>query len=309
MANITEAASWESGVYQIETSDPVLGGANGIANVQAKQLASRTQYLKARADKVDEAKGGHADLPSRLDAMESEVESLGPDAQDASMAALKYAIEQAGVANSGVRALRELAQQEGIATILNRGVVSGCAASKSTTAARNLNLSAGVCFANGRAYSVADGTNAASVPSNTGSGSVTVYAYLYQDAGGLWRLAVTPIGSAVPDGAIKIYNVVIPANSTDATDPNLTNVTLTDVRRVEAQFPQMMNSPASASPVLQTLSSNDYVLDFDVVSAVGAPCEEKCLVVSSRATNGFTVLLASAADTVVFRWKASKLNN
>jgi hypothetical protein len=224
-------------------------------------------------------------------------------------AALKYALDQAALANYGVRALREQAQQQGEFTLINRGVVSGCAVSKSTTAARNLSLSAGTCFANGRAYSVADGTNAASVPSNTGSGSVTVYAYLYQDAGGLWRLAVTPIGSALPDGAIRIYNVVIPANSTDATDPNLNNVTLTDVRRIEAQFPLLLNSPASVSPDIETLSKADYHVTFDVVSPVGAPCEAKCLVVSSRATNGFTVLLASAADSVVVRWKLCKLDN
>lgn len=263
----------------------------------------------ARENEINQARGGKGSLDERLDEMTSDIGATSVDMQNATAAALKFAIDQAALANYGVRALREQAQQEGVTTILNRGVVSGCTASKSGAAARNLNISAGVCFANGRAYSVSDGTNAASVPSNTGSGSVTVYAYLYQDAGGLWRLAVTPIGSELPDGTIKIYNVTIPANSTDATDPNLTNVTLTDVRRIESQFPQLLNSPASASVVLQTLSANDYKLDFDVVSAVGAPCEAKGVMVSSRATNGFTVLLASAADNVVVRWKASKLNN
>ena len=263
----------------------------------------------ARENEINQARGGKGSLDERLDEMTSDIGATSVDMQNATAAALKFAIDQAALANYGVRALREQAQQEGVATILNRGVVSGCTASKSGTAARNLNISAGVCFANGRAYSVSDGNNAASVPSNIGSGSVTVYAYLHQDAGGLWRLAVTPIGSDLPDGTIKIYNVTIPANSTDATDPNLTNVTLTDVRRIEAQFPQLLNSPASASVVLQTLAANDYKLDFDVVSAVGAPCEAKGVMVSSRATNGFTVLLASAADNVVVRWKASKLNN
>lgn len=309
MANVTESSIWESGVYQIETTDPVLGGANGIANVQAKQLANRTAWLKQRADQVDAANGGYSDLQSRLAAIDAANEALGPDMQNMSTAALKYAIDQAALANYGVRALREQAQQEGVFTISNRGVVNGCVVTKSTTAARNLHISAGTCFAHGRVFSVADGNNAASVPSNTGSGSVTVSAYLYQGAGSLWRLAVTPIGTDLPDGTIKIYNVTIPANSTDATDPNLTNVTLTDVRRIESQFPQLLNSPASASVVLQTLSANDYKLDFDVVSAVGAPCEAKGVMVSSRATNGFTVLLASAADNVVVRWKASKLNN
>lgn len=274
-----------------------------------ENFANLDGRVVSRENEINQARGGKGSLDERLDEMTSDIGATSVDMQNATAAALKFAIDQASLANYGVRALREQAQQEGVTTILNRGVVSGCIASKSGTAARNLNISAGACFANGRAYSVSDGANAASVPSNTGSGSVTVYAYLYQDAGGLWRLAVTPIGSELPDGTIKIYNVTIPANSTDATDPNLTNVTLTDVRRIEAQFPQLLNSPASASVVLQTLSANDYKLDFDVVSAVGAPCEAKGVMVSSRATNGFTVLLASAADNVVVRWKASKLNN
>ena len=309
MANVTETSTWESGVYQIETTDPVLGGANGIANVQAKQLANRTNYLKQRADQVDAAKGTHPNLQTRLEAMDTANEALGPDMQNATVAALKFAIDQAALANYGVRALREQAQQEGVISIANRGVVSGCVVTKSSTAARNLHISAGTCFAQGRVFSVADGNNAASVPSNTGSGSVVVSAYLYQDAGGLWRLAVTPVGTDVPEGGIRIYSLTIPAGSTDATDPNLANVTLTSVRRIEAQFPQLVDSAAQVSPVINTLSDTNYHLEFDVISAVGAPCEARHLVVSSRATNGFTVRLASAADEVAVRYRVSKLNN
>jgi hypothetical protein len=50
---------------------------------------------------------------------------------------------------------------------------------------------------------------------------------------GFWRLAVTAIGQAVPEDGILLYNLTLPANSTDATDPNLAKVTLTDVRRIE----------------------------------------------------------------------------
>ncbi len=46
MANLTEKAEWTKGIYQLETTDPLQGGADGIDNVQAKQLANRTQYLK-----------------------------------------------------------------------------------------------------------------------------------------------------------------------------------------------------------------------------------------------------------------------
>ncbi|MDN8030269.1 hypothetical protein QZN17_17040 [Burkholderia multivorans] len=274
-----------------------------------ENFADHESRLAARETELNNARGGKANLAARLTEMDSNIGATSVDMQNATAAALKFALDQAALANYSVRALREQAQQEGVVTIKNRGIVKGCSVSKSTTAARNLNITSGVCFANGRAYSVSDGNNAASVPSNIGSSSVVVYAYLFQDANGLWRLAVTPIGTTVPDGAIIIYNLTIPANSTDATDPNLTGVAMTDVRRIEAQFPQLLNSPASVSPALQTLGANDYSLSFDVVSADGAPCDSRHIVVASRATNGFSVYLASAADNAVLRWRASKLNN
>lgn len=51
MANLPETPQWEEGIYQIEVSDPVLGGPDGISNRQAKQLASRTSYLKQKVEK------------------------------------------------------------------------------------------------------------------------------------------------------------------------------------------------------------------------------------------------------------------
>lgn len=309
MATVTESSVWESGIYRIETTDPILGGENGTANTQAKQLANRTKYLKTRADQVDAAKGPYADLQSRMDAIETEAEALGPDMQDAQLAALKFAIDQSALANYTAKALREQLQQEGEVTILNRGVVSGCTLVKSTTAARNLSVDAGVAFASGRTYPVGAATNAASVPANTGGGSVTVYAYLYPHADGGYRLAVTAIGQAVPANGITIYNVTIPANSTDATDPNLASVTLTSVRRIEALFPQALDAPVDTYIAINQLAASDYRVDMDVVSAVGAPCRSNDVAAVSRATNGLILRLASAADDVVVRWRVSRLKN
>lgn len=53
MANLTEIAQWENGIYRIETTDPVLGGENGISNAAAKQLANRTSYLKQLVDAIN----------------------------------------------------------------------------------------------------------------------------------------------------------------------------------------------------------------------------------------------------------------
>lgn len=46
MANLPESQEWAPGIYQLETSDPVLGGPEGVSNQQAKQLANRTSWLK-----------------------------------------------------------------------------------------------------------------------------------------------------------------------------------------------------------------------------------------------------------------------
>ncbi|WP_221740040.1 gp53-like domain-containing protein [Ectopseudomonas oleovorans] len=50
MANLPETPDYPAGVYQLETSDPVLGGPGGISNRQAEQLGNRTAWLKAKID-------------------------------------------------------------------------------------------------------------------------------------------------------------------------------------------------------------------------------------------------------------------
>lgn len=52
MTNLTEIVQYEPGIYQLETTDPVLGGPDGIDNLQAKQLANRTAFLKKKLDDI-----------------------------------------------------------------------------------------------------------------------------------------------------------------------------------------------------------------------------------------------------------------
>lgn len=297
-------------ITQIPNNEP--DAVPSLWNTRYEEIDKNFAYLEAgRAAAASELAGARGEKPNvgaRIDEIAQQVTQLSPEFQDHLVGAIKYALDQVGVANSSVRALKQQIQQEGELLIENRGVVSGCTVTKSTTAARNLHLAAGACFANGRAYSVASGDNMASVPSNISGASVVVYAYLYLSATG-WKLAVTAIGEAVPAGAIRLYNITIPANSTDATDPNLANVTLTSVRRVEAGFPQFLDTPVSQFVSINTLSANDYRIDIDVVSADGAPCDRKALSIASRASNGYTLELASAADNVRVRYRVSKLNN
>ncbi len=46
MADLAETETYVAGIYQLEITDPVIGGPDGIDNLQAKQLANRTAWLK-----------------------------------------------------------------------------------------------------------------------------------------------------------------------------------------------------------------------------------------------------------------------
>ncbi|WP_226883368.1 phage tail protein [Neisseria yangbaofengii] len=57
MANLTETSRWEAGIYQFETSDPVMGGPNGIDNRPTRELANRTLWLKNEIAKAVQSIG------------------------------------------------------------------------------------------------------------------------------------------------------------------------------------------------------------------------------------------------------------
>lgn len=46
MANLAEVSHWENVIRQLENGEAATGGADGLANIQAKQLANRTKWLK-----------------------------------------------------------------------------------------------------------------------------------------------------------------------------------------------------------------------------------------------------------------------
>ena len=79
MANLKEEAKWEEGIYQYELDDPLQGGEDGIDNVQGRQLANRTQYLKEKIEafarnvdaKLDEAQQNAQALNEQFAALTS----------------------------------------------------------------------------------------------------------------------------------------------------------------------------------------------------------------------------------------------
>lgn len=56
MTALAETSTWETEIYQLEETDVVQGGAPGIDNVQPRQLANRTQYLKTLVEALSTGK-------------------------------------------------------------------------------------------------------------------------------------------------------------------------------------------------------------------------------------------------------------
>lgn len=68
MGKLTELEQWDEDIYQIETSDPVLGGLEGVSNRPQKQLANRTLWLKKRLEDANNALAEHEKSRNHPDA-------------------------------------------------------------------------------------------------------------------------------------------------------------------------------------------------------------------------------------------------
>lgn len=77
MTDLTESQIYESGIYQLETTDPVVAGPDGISNLQARQLANRTAWLKQRVDQllVDMGSLGIADVAALQAALDGKLDA------------------------------------------------------------------------------------------------------------------------------------------------------------------------------------------------------------------------------------------
>jgi len=66
MAFLTIAKKWVDKIWRVELNTPWVGDEEGTANIQAKQLAARTEYLKDFADEVEAARESESSLLNRL---------------------------------------------------------------------------------------------------------------------------------------------------------------------------------------------------------------------------------------------------
>jgi hypothetical protein len=66
MGFLTVTKQWVEDIFRLELTTPMLGGEEGPANLQAKQLAARTLFLKDFADEVEAARESEPSLLDRI---------------------------------------------------------------------------------------------------------------------------------------------------------------------------------------------------------------------------------------------------
>lgn len=194
--------------------------------------------------------------------------------------------------------------QEGEFILRNRGLIRGCDLSTSTTANRNLGISAGAVFMLGREWGVAAEGNAAAVPSNTGSETAAAHAYLI-DAGAGLVLAVTGLNEGPPADALPLASLTIPAGNNGTTDPYLDDVTITVTTRNEPDWPWVQSSPVyQQQDFPNVMGGDDYHLSLDVISWDGGQPPRLKANEADRASNTFRAYLLGTADNVRVRYVA-----
>ena len=220
--------------------------------------------------------------------------------------AVAQATDMAAFAGRELDRLRKVYMQRGSVTIYNRGVKSGCAASKST--ARKIDVALGQFFMDGRIYGIpAELADAVTVPDNNTGAAATCYVYLYIDSGDV-AVGITALGTEVTSQGVELCSLTLPDGNTSVTDSDLGSVTLTDTRRVEASWPQLVDAAAFEYIALDYIfHDNDYQVAVDIDSFSGSMAQVGDILVEDRLRNGFKLYTTGTADEIVINYTASRL--
>jgi hypothetical protein len=220
---------------------------------------------------------------------------------------IAYALDLGGRAHQEIKKTLNQRIQAGIATITNRGVISGLTVEKSASALRNISLNAGKFFMNGMSYVCPSYPNSALVPDNYETDARYCYAYIRFDEQGVIRFACTPLDGIVPENGMPLYRFSVPAGNSYQNDPYLNSVTMTDVRRVETAYPMKFNSIAYASVALPfNLLDAEYGVQLEVMDYKGGADLLSTIRVGNKAANGFNIYSESTLDAVRIRWTVLK---
>jgi hypothetical protein len=222
---------------------------------------------------------------------------------------IAYSLDLGGRAHQEIKKTTGQRIQTGIAKIINRGVIEGFAVEKSATALRNISLGAGKLFMNGMELAYSSFQNSALVPDNHGEGTRYLYAYIHLNQSGAIQFSCTPFDGSVPEDAMALYRLAVPPGNNYQNDPYLAEITITDMRRVEAAYPVQFNSTAYASVALPfNVLDAEYTVLLEVLDYKGGYNQIPVIHADDKAANGFNIKMEGTLDVVRVRWTVIKPN-
>ena len=197
--------------------------------------------------------------------------------------------------------------QQGTVTLYNKFIVAGCIVG-AVPGTRNIQITStgtydktqySLFFADGQLRAFDDvQSSVAAVPANNGTAAQTYYSYLLKD-GDVYK---PHVDMSVPDGAIRLYRITVPAGDTGA---DLSKVGFADERRVETNYSAYYNSLPFAMVTLPGYTmpdAPDYGVDLEVESASGGLDTVGQLRAIEKSNNGFKIVANGTADNIVIRW-------
>ncbi len=215
-------------------------------------------------------------------------------------------LQKVGAINKELEKWQKQRLQQGLVYLYNKYVITGCIVSKMSNS-RYLQISlTGTYVAgnvskvsvDGKYVGISDEQMIAMVPMNTDSITDVYYLYIdYDNTQGRYR---SYLAATVPDGKLTLYKITVPANDTGM---DLTSVTLTDVRRIEA-----INTIRNTEPYVlvnipgfQMLDAGDYDVNATVESASNVMAVGEIIIYDKQA-NGFKIKITGSADNIQIRW-------
>lgn len=196
--------------------------------------------------------------------------------------------------------------QQGIAYLYNKYVINGCVVSKMSNS-RYVQISLTGTYVSGNVSKIsvdgkyagiADEQMIAMVPMNTDSVADIYYLYIdYDSVQGRYR---SYLAATVPDGKLTLYKITVPANDTGM---DLTSVTLTDMRRIEAINTIRNTQPyiLVSIPGFPMLDAGDYDVNVTIESASDVMSVGE-IIVYDKQSNGFKLKITGSADNTQIRW-------
>lgn len=265
--------------------------------------------VTANTSEINAARGPESSIGARLNKIDINIIGLDPDMQNMVNAALMQAMQYSSLANWEIVKTLKQRFQTGTATIYNRGVIKGTDVTIGS-GTRNLDIASGTIFIHGRIIPVSKMLNSAVVPQNDDfTNPAFCYSYVYLDGNGVVQHDCTSLGQEVPENGLKLYKIDMPANSTEQTDPNLTGVTFTDQRRVEAEFPMYVVSAAFIYiPLEFNMLDAKYEVSIDIDSFQGSGFQKGYVYITDRLANGFKIYTNGSIDKIILNWTAKKLS-